>query len=276
MVFLFGVNTVLYGGPFDTGYVGHFDLFKLEYFGETIRHFAYWLCEDLSPWVLLGFLVSVFWFRKFGITLWVLWLWSVPMITLYSFYAHSSDDWWFLRFILPCFPALIIASVLVWQQMCIRLAKKFRWSVLSDVAALAMMLAVWLWQHESGKYLYQTRHRSEWEYMQFKEWAMENLDDNDLIVAMQLSGTAYYYLPNALLRYDWVKPEDWRRVVEEAAVKGFDVYAPLFQFEWKEQDVLNQRIPGEWKIEASFDDFHLYRLSVLESLDLWDEYWARP
>ena len=40
----------------------------------------------------------------------VLGLWAALLIGFYAFYFHSGESWWYLRFILPAFPALLLAA----------------------------------------------------------------------------------------------------------------------------------------------------------------------
>lgn len=110
--------------------------------------------------------------------------------------------------------------------------------------------------------------RSDEIYIQFKNWADRNAEPEALMVCMQLSGCAYYYLPNPIVRYDFLKPEDWENLVREAHRQDLEIFAPLFMFEWKEQEVHRKRIPGVWELEESFRDSHLYRLDTGATLAL--------
>ena len=35
---------------------------------------------------------------------------TAAMFGLYAFYYHTSEEWWYLRFVVPAFPALVLAG----------------------------------------------------------------------------------------------------------------------------------------------------------------------
>ena len=135
----------------------------------------------------------------------------------------------------------------------------------SILAALALV-GVLVWEVNETRRLVHSQHRSQDIYIKFRNWAVENLGADDFLVAMQLSGSAYYYLPNPLIRYEYLTPETWKLVIREAVRKDLPIYAPLFHYEWNGQHVLDERVPGVWRIEQEFGDCHLYRLDSVATL----------
>ncbi len=266
--FLFYVNTTLYGGPLETGYVGHWGLFKQEYFAGTMKHFGYWLGVNLTPLVVLAAVGSVFWIRKKAAMLTMLWLWMAPPVLFYAFYYHSGETWWSIRFIILVFPAVAITGYSVLQYLSENVANRFGRPWLGLVFAALVLVGVVKWEGDWNQRLVYLQHRNDDIYMKFRNWAEENAEREAIMVTMQLSGNVYYYLSNPLIRYDALTPDAWELVVREADRKGIPVYAPLFMFEWKEQKVLEKDVPGAWNLEQKFADCHLYRLDTATTLEI--------
>ena len=63
-------------------------------------------------------------------------LWAGLLTGLYAFYFHSGETWWYLRFILPAFPVLILAALVVLQRLGSLLPTPF-WTRTMFVAVLA-------------------------------------------------------------------------------------------------------------------------------------------
>ena len=82
-------------------------------------------------------------------------------------------------------------------------------------------------------------------YVEAAEWAKAHLPRDAAIVAMQVSGSFFYYTDFALVRWDFIDGEGIRRVEREAAAGRQPLYAVLFPYEitdWK----AFARLPGTW------------------------------
>ncbi len=267
LVFLVSVNKSLYGSPFSTGYAGHFELFRLEYFWKTAWHFGNWLWITLGPLAICGFLVSLVWIRQQTGLILLLWTWAVPTTLLYSFYRYSSEAWWFLRFLLPVYPAIVIGGSLALQGIArsVSRCRKSYFLVTALVAAAVIFSFAWEWHWTKKLVRYLPKENEV--YVKFANWAKVNAAPDALMICFQLSGNVYYYLPNPIVRYDLLKRDQWEVIIQEAERLDLEVYAPLFLFEWKENEALERKIPGVWVLEETFNDCHLYRLDTSATIE---------
>jgi hypothetical protein len=247
---LLWINNELYGSPLASGYGNVWRLFKAEYFGMTMRHFAYWLTELHTPVVTLGFLASLLLFRKQPITLVILWIWSGSFILFYAFYYYSHLVWWYLRFILPAVPALVIGSVFSLRSVSNYLGKATRQPWLPAALCAGLLLYICFSEIAAYKGNIYFDGRKKNNYLMLNQWMEENATPGDVFLSMQTSGAIYYYTNHAIMRYDLLREGDWDIV--RNYMKGYEgnLYATVFPFEIEKKEVFSKHTPGEWvKVE---------------------------
>ena len=127
-------NFAVYGSLVASGYNqgGNriLDAFGWEYFRGNLRHFAVWIPELLSLPVAALAVCGLPWLirRTLRIAL-LLTGWLAAFVGLYSCYYCAGETWWYLRFLLPAFPAVILAGLLVLQLASGRLPGRLAWLV---------------------------------------------------------------------------------------------------------------------------------------------------
>src|SRR5260221_7991288 len=132
------VNRVLYGSVFATGYGPVHEMLSLSFVAERLPHYAKWLFVLETPIVFPGALFiavdrrAAVWQRV------LLLVWFAAFFGFYIFYL-AYDAWWYTRFLLPAFPALLIATLLVLRDIPSRwtLVRTWRWTWLL-VAVIAL------------------------------------------------------------------------------------------------------------------------------------------
>jgi hypothetical protein len=247
-------NHQLYGDVFASGYGNIFALFKTDYARHNIVHFAHWIPRLLTPVVLLA--LGLPWFvRQMPRMVTASALWIIILIGFYAFYYHSGETWWYLRFILPCFPILILAATMSAQHL------TDRWRSHGGRIAIAVLFTVLTGAHlvQLCRQLYVTDvKRTETAYFNVTRWLETQVPDNSIIAAMQASGALHYYTKFPLLRYDLMPPEDFTRAAEIARAQDRPIYAPLFPFELEE--VVEAKLGGTWEKVATIDYITIWRL----------------
>jgi hypothetical protein len=79
----------------------------------TLEFYVRWLPLLLSPIVLFApSILALLWQRMPRITC-VLASWALAYLAFFSAYRWTHEQWWFLRFLLPAAPALIVAGLIV-------------------------------------------------------------------------------------------------------------------------------------------------------------------
>ena len=95
------INQSLFDSPFSSGYGDLASLFSLDNVPKTLGSYTRWLVETQTPLVFAG--VYVAWIAPLlGCVLLAVWM-------LYAAYP-AFDAWWFLRFLLPAWPAMFIGT----------------------------------------------------------------------------------------------------------------------------------------------------------------------
>ena len=233
-------NLRLHGSPFVTGYDEIGSLLRWENVPHNLAHFAHWIPALLSPLVVL-IVVAPFVVEGRQRGLLVLAVWAAVLIGFYSFYFHSGETWWYLRFILPAFPGLILAALVGlgggWR------AGQSR-PVLRAVVLVALLFAAAGWQVRQIRQLdVMNLERGERAYADAAHWAQENVPPGSVIFCLQVSGAFFYYTDFILFRWDQVYVEKYDALLGASARQNRLVYAVLFPFESPEA---LEKIGGHW------------------------------
>lgn len=262
------LNHRLFGGAFRTGYGAITDALQLGYVPPTLWHFAKWLCVVLTPFAAAA--LGLPFTRTSARAKRVLLAWAGALVLFYSAYSFSHETWWYLRFLLPAMPALLIAAALVWQErplVTISLALEgsiatrradpaprhfaLRLPHLAFLAAVAWQLA-WAWHFQVHKL-----EPGERAYRDVARWVSTALPEPALLVAGQTTGALFHYTDRAFLQWAAVSAENYPALNRYLAARGDSLYAALFSYE--EQAALVTHLPGTWERVARFRDISVWR-----------------
>jgi hypothetical protein len=159
----------------------------------------------------------------------------------YAVYYFTHETWWYLRFLLPAFPALIIAALLALQG----LARKRVWRISPKLVWMAAALCIFANGYAWTRALRSlSSGRDETSYVEVSAWAEAHLPARAVIAAMQNSGALFYYTDFSLIRYDWLTPDSFHVITGRTAAAGRPLYALLQDFE--QSDAFTKRMPGNW------------------------------
>jgi hypothetical protein len=240
----------VWGNPFTSGYGDVAEAFRMDYFVGNLAHYAWWLPVLLTPVVVLA--PGVFFLRTVGgrVRL-VLGLWAGIFLGFYAFFRHTDDAWWFLRFLLPAFPALAVSALLVLRWIFtdgpargLSVAKRGRLAAVGVVCLLSFLFLnarafqVFFWM------------RGDRVFERAGLWLKENAPPGSTVLSVHGGGTVIYYtdLPMVMYHHDFVRESP--RFAEALAAGGKPVYALMFHFERPggRPDFL-----GAWEEVASFN-----------------------
>lgn len=248
----------LYGSPFRSGYVDITEAFGWAYGWPTTLHFVQWLALLLPaallvlPWRAATALAGR---TREGVALA---LWFLAFATFYVFYGISHEVWWNLRFILPGTPALILSGLLGVEGIA---RARPAWSAQRWRLGAAASLLVWAtalgayWTDRFHLLLTKTYERA---YADTASAARQHFAAGTLVVAGLHSGALVYYTDLPLLRWEFVRPEQFARFRARATEAGRPIGAILHQIE--EAEALRKNCPGSWTRVATVRDFSLWRL----------------
>ena len=253
--FLGWYNLHVYGGVLRSGYgESLWSAFGWEYVRGNLWQFAVGLPRVLS-WpvfalALLGLPWLVRWHKRTAL---FLTLWPAVFIAFYMTYFWAGENWTYLRFLLPAFPAVILAGLLVAQQVAATLPRTIRRFAPAAVAtvALAGQLTV-------ADKLHVTDIRSgERNYWLAAQWLDAHVPANAILLTMQVSGTVTYYHSQPLVRWDLIHRDEYDRLRRTAAGLHRPLYASLFGFE---QKPFLEKFGGHWVVMGQGGDVAFWRL----------------
>jgi hypothetical protein len=254
-VFQGAFNLAAYGHLVASGYGGLDALFSYSNVPVNLVHYAVWLPVLLTPAGLLSFALPLL--RRHR-PLPFAWLatWALVFPVFYLFYTATHDGWGALRFLLPVFPALMVAGLLVGRELCarIKIAPRSWWLA---PTAIAVLVNGAFWSHELHVF---TIGRSERAYPQMAVWLTDHLPPNAVITTMQPSGAVFYYTFFPIVRWDTITPADFQRIAAGCAAAGRPLFAVLHQDEINDAQwaAFSKHLRGRWT-----------QIGVVRYLSIW-------
>jgi hypothetical protein len=249
-------NWQLYGRPFMTGYGNVTGLFQWEWVRPTLLHYLIWFPCVLTPVVFLA--AGVFFLRKQPLRdRLVLVVWPGAYLCVYASYYFTHETWWYLRFLIPAMPPLVIGALLVLRELWSRTLgnaqqDKAHWRWLFGTAG-ASALVLWLIVVGSRLPVLDSGLGNE-AYSDNALWLATHAPANSVVVCTYTGGAVYYYTSLAL-----VHPADEReaqRILELAGQTHHPLYAMFFKFD---QAPLGYFHGGQWTWVHGHGDINVER-----------------
>lgn len=182
------LQNAMYGSPLRSGYGSLGLLFKLEHVWPNLQRYPVWLLQTETPIVLVALLGP--------------WLLRDPLarrravcllafvVAVFACYIPYEvfDAWWYLRFVLPAYPALLVLTATVLTALLSRTGAFWRSVGVAAVALLAAFLVrEGIERHAFGLWEFERRFRLAGEYV------AAELPQNALVIAAQETGSVRFY-----------------------------------------------------------------------------------
>ena len=248
------INHAAYGGYLQSGYGAIDQEFHSDLIPGTIRFCLTWLPFAIGPVVVLSPLVVAALVSRTRVALALL-AWTAAYIAFYLPYRWTHENWWFLRFLLPAVPALLLSSLIGLEYISGKLRGGFPRMALVPVLALMFASSVWVSLHRIRTFDVLAIGRGEEKYGRVGDWLKSHVPENAAIIAAQYSGSDYYFSHFIVIRADELSPETSERVRKAAQAEKRSVYAVTFPFETK----YIASLPGKWTQYGSVDDVVIWR-----------------
>jgi hypothetical protein len=217
-------NTILYGAPWLAGYGAPEDLYAVRYARQNAGQFGRWLIETQTPIVALALIPLVLTrpslprrTRHLRILLGAM---IAGVVLSYLFYL-PFDAWWYLRFLLPMWPMMMVLVAAAPATLIPRRAVALT-ILAAGVAALAIR-GVNLAARRSTFELAQGERR----YIDVARFVRERTDANAVAIAAQHGGTLRLYAGRLTLRFDQLDPLWLDRVAAFLVENGRHPYIVL-------------------------------------------------
>ncbi|HEX2851844.1 MAG TPA: phospholipid carrier-dependent glycosyltransferase [Opitutaceae bacterium] len=259
--FLGWLNFDLYGSPFNSGYGPVGGIFRWEHVPPALSNYVRWLPVILTPGIVLFFAFPWLYRRESRWLITVLATWAATFPLFYVSYLHTHEDWWYLRFLMPSFPAIILLMVLVARMILSR--RPTPWPRFASWG-LAAVIVAWasFW---GGRLHVLSAGRGERIYRDTAVWTRAHLPANAVLAAMQTSGALFYYTDHTVIRYDQFNPAKFSVIETACAALKRPIYAVLYPFELEE--VLEKRLPGRWTQVGAVNYATIWRRDGSEPAD---------
>ncbi|KDA54000.1 hypothetical protein EG19_02030 [Thermoanaerobaculum aquaticum] len=253
----FWYNHVQYGAFWRTGYGSMAREFKLRYFLPTVRHYGLWLARFFSPLVLLPFLSHLLALRRRETRHLLLALWWVPFFGFYAFYKYTNDTWWYLRFVLPAFPALVLAGVAAFPELSRYVKERLRLRRVFVLPTLFVLLALGANLFWLNKLRVLALTKDEAIYREGVQWVCRETPEKSLLFASQLSGAFYFYSSRAIVRHDLITSRELSEVFGQSDLLGLPAFMALLN---DEAQTFVRRNPGLVEPSGNFGRVYLFRV----------------
>ncbi|MGE3841727.1 MAG: ArnT family glycosyltransferase [Vicinamibacterales bacterium] len=236
------VNTWLYGAPVASGYGDVGSLFAAAHIPINLRRYTEWLLQT-QTWMIPMGLIAVLLPLRF------VWgddvrdrapalLAAVALATWASYLAYSAfDAWWFLRFLLPAWPAIFLGLTRMIERITGRERAWGRVLLATTSLLLGAMCAetaVRLGVYPEGE--------GERRYATIAELVAKETESGSVILAGQHVGAVRYYGGRQSLQFSELDPAWLDRAVEWLAREG---RKPYFLLEDWEIPVFTARFAGQ-------------------------------
>jgi hypothetical protein len=248
------INHAAYGAYLQSGYGALGGEFHESLVPGTLRFCLKWLPVILSPLVIaspaiLGFLGSR---TRIAVALVA---WAVLYIAFYSPYRWTQEAWWFLRFLLPAAPALMVAGMIVLQWVCEALRELIPAAVRTILIAAMFLTGAWAEARQIRPLHAWSIGHGEEKYGRVADWLKANVPKNSAIIAEQFSGATYYFTNYVLIRSDELDHGMADKVREAMHSEGRPVYMVVFPAERH----FVAEMPGKWIQVSSVEDVLIWR-----------------
>lgn len=242
------LNHGLYGKFITTGYGDVSGLFSLKNIPLSVEAYAQYLPLELTPFALLavGIFMPKIWRQNQRILV-VIAAWIMPFLIFYSCYYHTHETWWYMRFLLPIFPAIILAMILTLRNVH-ELLPKFH-----GMISIFFLTFSFCWQVGVFARL-PILTDGGLSYFKATNWANNNLPKNSIFITMQTSGALIHYTDFSIIRYESLD----KKSLEEIEKIQRPIYAMLFPFEL--ESALEARFPGKWERVTEVNPITIWRL----------------
>jgi 4-amino-4-deoxy-L-arabinose transferase-like glycosyltransferase len=259
-----GYNHAMYGSALVSGYgESIFDVFGRVNFRPSLANYLETLPFAL-PVMFIGLLLLPLlpWRqrpREMGGVL----LWALTFMLFYAFYEFTQQAWWFLRFLLPAFPALVILGICGLQGGLARLAERHR-PVAGIIAATALVvLSVWGSVHVARERHLMLQKEYQQPYVAVCDWAREHLPAGTLVGSMQTSAAFYFYTDFPIMRWDQMNPDFFKLLMTALHQSGRPFYVVLFPFEESDGRLVPLHSLARWEKVADVKGVAIWKITPL-------------
>jgi hypothetical protein len=239
VVFIAVLYGFWYGSPLNSGYGTLQQLYSAANVVPNLSRYSRWLLESQTPLVLAA-PIGAWLMRRRAASVGLV-TFAAAVLACYVFYI-PFDAWWFLRFLLPAYPAVMVLTAGTLVAVARRLPKPLR-----AVATLLVLLLVA--DHTIGYAAARTTFDTggEQKYAIAGRYVADHLPANAVIFAEQHSGGIRYYGHRTTIRFALIPSDHLDITVSELYRRGYQPY--LVVEDW-EEEAFRRQFSGRRVLES--------------------------
>lgn len=248
------INHAAYGGYLQTGYVTIGNEFHESIVSGTFGFYMRWLPVVLCPLVLVSPSILAFLGTRTRMAA-SLAVWAAAYLAFYAPYRWTHMDWWYLRFLLPAAPALLVSALMVLQWTFEALRGK-----IPGLASGALVACLFIVSIRDEVMRIRPLHawsigHGEEKYGRVADKLKSIAPKNSVVIAEQFSGADYYFNNLVVIRAAALGPGFDEQVRQAVRKEGRPVYLIAFPPE----QIFVGMLPGKWVRVASVEDVAIWR-----------------
>jgi Dolichyl-phosphate-mannose-protein mannosyltransferase len=249
------LNAAWYGAPWNSGYGAATELYSFGNVASNLTRYPVWLWQTQTPLVLFALVPFVPRFRGDADAGAVRLCAAVFLATLGCYLLYSPfEEWWYLRFLLPAMPALLVLMSTGMVALGRRLPKP-RGRV--KVAAVALLLVVFTTRFNVAHGMFGPLKDVERRYADVGVYLHDALPPNAIVFSVQQSGSARYYGGRMTIRWDLIDRDWTARAAADVERLGLHPYMVIEDWElpqMREWFGLAPDAPTPWPLVARLRD----------------------
>jgi len=232
------LNAARYGSPLASGYGSTDVLFSFAHLESNLTRYPRWLIETETPLVAAAFFAP-WWAWRRPARAWLVFVsLATAALTIATYLAYIVfDDWWYLRFLLPALPVLVVLSVAVLLE-----PARGRPAVRA-AAAIVACAVVGAWHLHALR----SRHVLDLQALESRfvvagRYAGRALSADAVLLAAQQSGSLRYHGGRGTIAWDAIAPRALDATIEALRAAG---RPPFLALEDGEEAAFRARFSGQ-------------------------------
>jgi hypothetical protein len=242
------VNRALYGSPFASGYGNLGGIFSAANIATNLARYGRWLVASQTPLALAGLIALALPIRR----LWrsrdaerASWLLAgLVVVTVATYLAYRPfDDWWYLRFLLPCWPPMCLGAAIVLRQ----LFDDGRGWMRAIGAVVLVGVGVYGIQYARSHGAFPSGE-GDARYGAIANLVRDATPQSAVVVTSQHAGPTWYYSGRRTLLFDALDPAWLDRALDWLAAHG---HRPFILLEDWERPLFERRFAGQTRVNLA-------------------------
>ena len=221
--------TAWHGSPWNSGFGSAAEIFAAKNILPNLARYPVWLWQSQSPLILLAFVPLLPPFRSDADRPATRLLVALFLATLISYLVYFVfEEWWYLRFLLPAIPALLVLMSTGMVALGRRLPRPWGRVV---VIAVTLLLLAHAMRFNVGHGMFGTMKEAEGRYAEVGAYIHEALPRNAVVLSLQHSGSVRFYGGRMTIRWDLIDRDWTARAAGELERLGLRPYMVIEDWE---------------------------------------------